>query len=157
MPKRGERYHSAWFEVDIDDETGELFWRGGGAGDKDETRFDRGEPLSMDPRHFPVGTRIDVTEPWDEEFYERLLDRRGEPDEPPPGVETQYVLVRDDDGHWYVCPADKRREADAYFEAMGAFWGPHGDADGPEPERPGWLEDVGGAPSLVRFTGYTID
>lgn len=74
MPKKGERYHSAWFEIEVDDETGEPFWRGGAAGDKDESKFDAGEPLTLDPGHFPPGTRIVVEEPWDEEFYDRLFE-----------------------------------------------------------------------------------
>lgn len=72
--------------------------------------------------------------------------------------ERRYVLISDDDGHWYVIPADKQGEAGRYFEAAGAYWSSpsaHGE-EVDEPERPGWLVDVGGAPSLVEFTGYTI-
>ena len=26
-------------------------------------------------------------------------------------TDAEYVLIQDDDGHWYVCPAGKRQEA----------------------------------------------
>jgi hypothetical protein len=73
-----------------------------------------------------------------------------------PGPErVWYVLIQDDDCHWYVCPAGKQEEAAAYFEAVEQH------ADGPDeslalPEEPVWLERVGGAPSLVKFTDYIV-
>jgi hypothetical protein len=77
MPKRGEMHESAWFAVDVDDETGVPFWRGGGADDKDETRFEGGEPLVLNPNHFPPGSRVTLDEPWDEAFYDRLYRHHG--------------------------------------------------------------------------------
>jgi hypothetical protein len=76
MPEKGEEYESAWFRVEVDDETGRPSWGGGGAGDKERTEFGSGEPLVLDPAHFPPGTRIVVIEPWDEEFYGRLAQHR---------------------------------------------------------------------------------
>lgn len=76
MPKKGERYHAAWWEIRVDDETGKPYWYGAWADDKEGTRFDEGEPLTLDPNHWPPGTRIDCEEPWDEQFYERLFAER---------------------------------------------------------------------------------
>ena len=76
MRKR-ERFESAWWEVrDDEDEPGEPFWYGAGSGDKEASEFDPGEPLIMDPRHFPVGTRVEISEPDDPEFYDRLFAER---------------------------------------------------------------------------------
>ena len=74
MPKKGQEYESAHWRIDVDDETGKPFWRGGGADDKGETEFGKDEPLIMHPGHFPPGTRVVVIEPWDEEFYTRLFE-----------------------------------------------------------------------------------
>jgi hypothetical protein len=78
VKKKGpvDRFGSAWYEIKQEDDTGRVYWEGAGAGDKGESRLNYGEPLTMDPTHFPVGTRIDVTEPWDEEFYEKLFAER---------------------------------------------------------------------------------
>lgn len=59
-----------------------------------------------------------------------------------------HVLIQDDDGHWYVCPADKQMAAEGVFAATPRYelvfnW-------------PDWLVKVGGAPSLVRFRDYEI-
>lgn len=69
---------------------------------------------------------------------------------------TEYVLICDDDGHWYVCPADRLAEASAYFAAAAAYWQPGSEHAGDPPAEPDWLEAVGGSPSRVRFTGYRI-
>lgn len=69
----------------------------------------------------------------------------------------KFVLVSDDDGHWYVCPKGKRGEAERYFEAVADFWSVvREEGDDTEPSRPDWLDAVGGAPSLVEFSNYTI-
>lgn len=44
-----------------------LFWLGGSVDDKDEIRFEVNKPLIIDPRSFPVGTRIIVYVPVDEQ------------------------------------------------------------------------------------------
>ena len=69
-----DRFDSAWWEIRQEDDTGKVYWWGCGVADKEVTRIDG--PLTMDPSHFPPGTRIDVNEPWDEEFYDRLFDER---------------------------------------------------------------------------------
>lgn len=55
--------------------------------------------------------------------------------------ETRYCLVSDDDGHWYVCPLDKR----TLFQSMVDNQDHDGimDAD--------WLDPVGGNPSYINF------
>ena len=66
---------------------------------------------------------------------------------------SRFVFTKDDDGHWYVIPADKQDEAAAYFDAVYNFWGgSSADENTTEPDRPEWLMDVGGAPSLVTFS-----
>ena len=66
-----------------------------------------------------------------------------------------YVLIQDNDGHWYVCQADRQAEAEAYFAECANYW--------KKPmkksyiEEPAWLVRVGGAPSLVRFKDYEVN
>ena len=52
------------------------YWEGAGDGDKDVTTFAPGEPLTLNPNHFPVGTRISQLEPDDPEFYAELFRRQ---------------------------------------------------------------------------------
>ncbi len=54
---------SACWRVDTDEDTGKKFWRGAGAGDKDESRFNAEEPLIMRPEHFADGCVVKVYEP----------------------------------------------------------------------------------------------
>jgi hypothetical protein len=72
--------------------------------------------------------------------------------------DKSFVLIQDDDCHWYVCPADNEAEAHSYFEAVSRYWedGPLATDAGTEPTHPEWLVRVGGSPSLVRFHSYTI-
>jgi hypothetical protein len=76
-----DHFETAHWTVDDDeDEPGNPFWRGAGSGDKEESIFDPGEPILMRPEHFPIGTRVEVTEPEDPEFYARLFqDQNKEP------------------------------------------------------------------------------
>lgn len=74
--------------------------------------------------------------------------------EPPESAES-FVLVQDHDCHWYVVPASKQEEASRYFDAVDAYWSDPS-ADGDPPPEPGWLDQVGGAPSLVKFASYRI-
>lgn len=64
-------------------------------------------------------------------------------------MEEEYILTQDNDAHWYVIPAD--REDD---------WVDFLDID-PDDEAawdvPDWAEQIGGSPSLVKFSGYRID
>ena len=64
MPTR--LYYAGRFTLDVDDVTGERFWRGhGGLDDKDETRFDPGQPLILATASWPAGTVISAEEPRD--------------------------------------------------------------------------------------------
>ena len=62
-------------------------------------------------------------------------------------MKNYFILVRDEDGHWYVIPKDKH---EAFYDWIGSSEY----QDGIEPD---YAKRVGGAPSLVRFTGYVID
>lgn len=77
----------------------------------------------------------------------------------------QFVLVLGwilDRGTWYVCPAEKRAEAEAYFEEAARYWKrphpalPKDMLPGP-PAIPDYLVPVGPNLARLRFTGYTID
>ncbi len=73
-----EKFHTANWTVDVDEDEPErgAFWRGAGDGDKEESQLEPGEALTMNPNHFPVGTRIDVYEPEDSDFYEKLFNEQ---------------------------------------------------------------------------------
>ena len=79
MAKKRERFHAAWWEIRDDDEGDGPYWEGCGEGDKEGTRMSDGEALMMSPSHFPVGTRVDVSEPEDPAFYEKLCEVRPVP------------------------------------------------------------------------------
>lgn len=68
----------------------------------------------------------------------------------------EFVLIQDDDSHWYVAPADKEKQALTFFAKTTAYWA-NGHQLGKPPVVPKWLENVGGSPSLVRFQKYRID
>lgn len=67
----------------------------------------------------------------------------------------EFVLIQDDDGHWFVCPAEREQEAYRMLEAISRYWGEH-QYDKVAPPEPDFLKEVGGSPSLVKFTGYRI-
>lgn len=69
----------------------------------------------------------------------------------------RYTLISDDDGHWYVCPADKVIAVGKFFEAVRAYWEDGHEDDEVEPSMPRYLSPVGGAPSLVSFTDPAIE
>lgn len=55
-----------------------------------------------------------------------------------------YIVVQDESCHWYVIPSDKENEFNALAEDEETY------------SFPDWAVRVGGALSLVKFTGYTI-
>lgn len=62
--RRGQNLCDAGqFYLDEDEDTGKRFWRGAGASDKDESRFNVGESLIMNPDTFEVGTLVKIYEP----------------------------------------------------------------------------------------------
>lgn len=54
-----------------------------------------------------------------------------------------FILVQDEDSHWYVIPQEKQEEFERLVNTEDVDW-------------PGWVEQVGGSPRLVKFFGYTI-
>lgn len=62
-------------------------------------------------------------------------------------MEGDFILVRDNDGHWYVIPDSKSSE---WRYAVLA-------AESGNGELPAWATQVGGHPSLVKFSGWHID
>jgi hypothetical protein len=67
-----------------------------------------------------------------------------------------YELFQDNDGHWFVIPSGKCEETEKYFERLYKYMDEMPD-DEDEPEEPEWLEEVGGSPSLVKFSNYVIE
>ncbi len=57
-----------------------------------------------------------------------------------------YELVCDNDGHWYVIPADKDSDWSNWLETEECALG----------DVPDYVEEVCGSPSLVKFKKYTI-
>lgn len=58
----------------------------------------------------------------------------------------EYMLVQDDDAHWYVIPVDKEKDWEAWI----------GTEDYENGVVPKFAEAVGGSYRLVRFTNYKI-
>ncbi len=63
---------------------------------------------------------------------------------------VEYILTRDNSGHWYVIPADKQQEFCKWVESF------EDDDREEDQDQPDWAVEVGGAPCLVHFTGYSI-
>lgn len=66
---------------EIDDETGNPYWKLWGEGWKDSEEMDINEAMTLDPRSFPPGTRIlviepDMDDPCSVEFYDRLANKK---------------------------------------------------------------------------------
>lgn len=68
----------------------------------------------------------------------------------------RFVLISDDDGHWYICPQDRQSEADKYFEKVAEYMDDF-ESCALEPELPEYLTPVNGSPSLVSFTDWQVD
>jgi hypothetical protein len=69
---------------------------------------------------------------------------------------TEFCLVKDDSGHSYVCPLDRRGEARRRLEELDQFWSHGGECfkDGAiPPEEPEFLTKIGGPHRLI-FTGW---
>jgi len=62
--------------------------------------------------------------------------------------EPRYILVRDNDSHWYVIPCDMTEQWESWLSI---------DSDDERSwEAPEFAEIVGGSPSLVTFSNYQI-
>jgi len=62
-------------------------------------------------------------------------------------MDTEYIIVSDDDGHNYVIPADKSKEWNRWLDSQDCQGG----------IVPTWCESIGGSISLVKFKSYRID
>jgi len=62
-------------------------------------------------------------------------------------MDTEYIIVSDDDGHNYVIPADKLKEWNRWLNSQ----------DCQDGIAPTWCESIGGSISLVKFKNYHID
>lgn len=63
-------------------------------------------------------------------------------------MEEEFYLSRDDDGHWYIVPADKEGEWEDWLSLN-----PDDEASWEAPE---WAFPIGGAISLVKFSNYRL-
>lgn len=63
----------------------------------------------------------------------------------------RYCIVSDDSGHKYLCPLDKREEAEATLNAISTYWD-NFHPDNPEnpPVEPDYLERIN--PHMLSFT-----
>ena len=61
----------------------------------------------------------------------------------------EYILTQDNDGHWYVIPAEKEKDFSKWVSIDG------------DDERswtlPDFADSVGGSPTLVKFKEYRIE
>ena len=58
----------------------------------------------------------------------------------------EHILIQDNDGHWYVIPADRGKDFNQWLELD-----PDDDKSWTKPE---YADDVGGSPTLVKFKDY---
>lgn len=72
-------------------------------------------------------------------------------------MEGYYRLIKDDDGHWYVIPAEKEDEVERYFQAVYNYWRPGSSYDTELPDEPDYLTPIGGRPSCIVFKEYKVD
>lgn len=59
----------------------------------------------------------------------------------------EFILIQDDDCHWYVIPSDKEIDFNKWVESDDAWNG----------IIPKYAQEVGGSTTLVKFKTYTID
>ena len=63
-------------------------------------------------------------------------------------METEYCLVQDNDGHWFVIPDENFHDWLMYLEGFTEEY---------DPDEPEWVIRVRGAPSNVKFTKFRIE
>ncbi len=56
----------------------------------------------------------------------------------------EYILNKDDDGHWYVIPDNKQEEFNDWLNDENNW------------EIPDYAEEIGGSYTLVKFKNYRI-
>lgn len=65
---------------------------------------------------------------------------------------TRFCLLQDDDSHWYLCPVDRRPDANSYFAEVQAYWDSDpGEGDDGPPIEPSWLRSID-SPTELTFT-----
>jgi len=67
-----------------------------------------------------------------------------------------YCFIPDNDGHWYIIPADKRRETYDYFEKLYSYW-EYMPEDEDEPIEPEWINKIKVGISYVTFPSYEYE
>ena len=77
------------------------------------------------------------------------IDERVEKLEETLDIETEYALIKDDDGDWYVCPAEDEDRAREHLARVR-----FGDVT---TKGPSWLVPLEGEPSCLRFPDYWFD
>ncbi len=61
--------------------------------------------------------------------------------------EEYYMLVQDDSSHWYIIETNKKDDWNKFLKSKEAELG----------TVPDYADEVGGSPSLVKFTHHFID
>ena len=61
----------------------------------------------------------------------------------------EYILIQDDDCHWYVIPADREKDFSKWCDSIS------NDAD--TWDTPKYAKEVGGSYTLVKFKQYRIE
>lgn len=69
---------------------------------------------------------------------------------------NRYILATDGDSHWYVIPADKVNEWNAWSDATEKYWDGCDYSNKP-PDMPEWADEVNGSPQNVVFSEYEIE
>ena len=55
----------------------------------------------------------------------------------------KYCLIGDDDGHWHLCPWERRDEANKILDSIDEYWQEE-DYEKDCPEMPDWLQQIDG-------------
>lgn len=61
---------------------------------------------------------------------------------------TMMTLICDEDGHWYLCPLERRAEAEKYFKDLYDLFH-EGDFDIDPPGLPEYVTEIDGPHKLV--------
>lgn len=63
----------------------------------------------------------------------------------------KFCLISDGNCHWFLCPAERRDEAEEVMERISGYWSDNFDCDEPPPELPDYLETLDGGPGRITF------
>lgn len=70
--------------------------------------------------------------------------------------EQRYILAKDDDGHNYLVPANMRDAWNKWAEDIYRYWEEAGGGEGPEPQMPEGVIEIGCSIQLVTFSNVEI-